>query len=750
MTTVANLEVQIGLKDTLTKGLATAQKSLSNFGLGVAGVGKGLQTAGTNMSNFGSNLSSSLAPMTDFVTAGIEAAASFESVMTELETFGGLAGDELEAVKQKALDMGAATMFSATDAADAMLNLVKAGMSTTDAMTAVDAAMTLAAVGEMDVANAATIVSTALAQFGIDAEYAGDVVDILAAAANVSAASVQSIADGLANVGPVAASAGLNIAETAAALAVMSNAGIDGAEAGTQLKSLLLNLQGDTAAEQMVGLGISMYDAAGQTRSFDDVLADIETSLSTKTPEEQADIMKNLAGSYGITALNALLAADGIDGTMEAMTEAPKASDLASAAMNTFSGKVEGLQGSVETLMIEALTPLMDNVLSPLVTKVTEIINAMTTWAGENPEVATAIGGVVLALAGLGIGLVVVGGLVSSLGTVFALFGGGLALVLSPIGLIAAGIGAIIVLLNDPGVQAGLSAWEGVFTNAGIIVNAILNDIAVNIRTMITDIRAAVLDAQVLFAEGQINMGFRVAENTAFLESLAASGAGMDIAQKFGDAINGYLAGETVDLDIGGMNWALSGEADPTTGAVAPAGMAQSIVDNIVDPVALQEAITLAMENNDQGALSVLVPVATELGIDVNDLWAQYFAAATEAGALGTAEVTIGAAVTVNPLSIDLSPVLAGINAAASGVGAGGARLTAGMPHLDTGGMVTGDGVAMLHANERVLNPAETKAYDSGGSGGGGDTVIFNGVTNIDDIIYQFKRRGVDLMALAA
>jgi hypothetical protein len=173
-----------------------------------------------------------------------------------------------------------------------------------------------------------------------------------------------------------------------------------------------------------------------------------------------------------------------------------------------------------------------------------------------------------------------------------------------------------------------------------------------------------------------------------------------------------------------------------------------ALAAKLVDPVLMQTAITQAMTENDQAALTALVPIAMEMGIDVNDLYAQYEAKAIEAGLLGTAEITMMAAVTVNPASIDLSPIMSGITSAASGAGLPVSALP-NMPHFDDGGTMATDGVAMLHAGERVLNPQETKAYEGGGAGG--STVVnFNGITNLDEIMYQLRRQGIDLTKLAA
>lgn len=744
MTEIASLSVTIGADiSNFVTGLRDTNTKLTGFGqsagTAIAGLGTGITNLGGKMQTLGSNIGDAVAPMFDFVTGGIEAASGFEDIMTQLKSFGGLADDELTAVSDLALKLGADTKFSATDAADAMLNLVKAGMSTTEAMTAVEAAMTLAAVGEIGVANAASIVSTSLAQFGIDAAYASDVVDLLAAAANVSSASVQSIADGLANVGPVAAAAGLNIMETSAALAVMSNAGIQGAEAGTQLKALLLNFQSDTAEDAFDSLGVSLYDAAGNTRDFDTVLDDLALALADKTPEEQADLMKALAGSYGITALNALMAAGGIDSTMEAMTQAPSAASLAEAAMGTFSGKVDGLSGSVETLMITALTPLMENVLTPMVESVTGIVNSITDWAAKNPELASTIGGIVLVVGALGIGLTVLGSVMTVVGGILTALGTGLGLILSPVGLLVGAVALLVAVVNDPAIQSGLAAWSGVFDMFGTIADAIgadiglkLNDVAVGIRSFFRDIEETINRIQIAGADIQMAAGINWDANAASRDAAIANMDTIGLAKGIETTLNDQLAaGEGINLD----------PSQYTNVDYA------ALASKITDPVLIQEAVSAALAEGDQAALGVLLPLATELGIDTQSIVDQFTATITSA----TAEdypATVVVDVLMTAGNIDVTGFTTAITAAANSAdvpnagGGGGNSLAADVvPRLDTGGTIQSEGLAYLHAGEVVLNQGQQAAQGNRGP----TTVNLSPNMSVDYMISELERMGIYL-----
>src|SRR3990167_7825808 len=378
---IASLFATLDLRDNLTSGLQGASNQLSGFEQGMTRAGRSLQGAGMG-------LTAMTAPILAFGAAGIVAASNFEGVMTQLQIFGDLGPAEMRAVQDAALQMGADTMFSAQDAAGAMLELVKSGMDVETAMLSTRAALDLAAAGEMSVTEASGVVSDAMSIFGLNAEDTTSIIDAFANAALSSRADVRGLSQGMRNVGPVARRYGLSIEQTAAALAVMADNGIEGAESGTALRSMLMNMTRDVPEVQQAcdDLGVSFYDTNGAVRDFDTVLDELGTALQDLPAEEQNRIMQTLAGTYGITGLSALLAAGGIDEMLVAMGNSPGASALAQAAMGTFAGKVDALKGSVETLMITALTPFLQTVLTPLAEKATEVVNAISDWVARNPE----------------------------------------------------------------------------------------------------------------------------------------------------------------------------------------------------------------------------------------------------------------------------------------------------------------------------------------------------------------------------
>ena len=782
-TVVSSLSVVIGADTSgFTRGADKVNQQITSFGTTAAGAmvatGRATTNFGNSVSGIGSQITGLSQPFVALATSGLDAASNFEDVMTNLQVFGGLSGAELEAVRQKALQMGADTKFSASDAAGGMLELVKSGMSVSDSMTAMAGTMDLAAAGQISLDQSSGIIVTTLAQFGMGADQAGEAANVLASAALASRADVSTLADGLKNVGPVAAAAGLDLKSTAASLAVLANAGIDGAEAGTQLKSLLLNFNSDTAKKQFDDLGVSLYDAKGNTRDFDTVLDELKIALDAMTPEQRAVAMKNLAGSYGVTALNALLAQGGIDSMKTAMDRAPSAAEMAAKGMGTFSGKVESLKGSVETLMITGLTPLMDNVLTPLAEKVTGVVNSFTAWAEKNPETASTIGGIVLVIGLLGGVLTVVGSAVSLFGMAISGMGAVVGFVFSPIGLLALAIGGLVLVLNDPRIQEGLGAWQGVFEMlpaviqvAAIAIQAGLDDASASVRAAIRDIHAQILEWQITATEIQIGLGINVDANKSFLQDLSNQVQSIDIAKQLESDINtGLASGGPITIDTGLITYITSGQAGTDQGGADVLG---TLASQIADPTAIQQAIDAAVGSGDVetakaliplgltlaggpeqqqvrmqelltsaleaggpdgAAFNALLPLAAEMDIDVKSITDQYQAAVTAAAANQTFDVVVHANVGVAVDHVGLSEISMGVQATANA--------STGVPTGATGGVMSGDGLAYLHEGERVLTRKQTDSYDSGRGGSGGNTFIINPTSNVDEMVNEIVRRG--------
>jgi TP901 family phage tail tape measure protein len=443
MTTVSSLDVLIGANISgLQRGLNQGNREISGFGGRIAAKFKGV---GDSISGVGSSIMGLSAPIGQALGYGISVASDFEGSLAEISARTGVVGTDLDTVRQFALQMGADTAFSAQEASDGLLELLSSGQSLEDAMATLPAIMNAAAAGGMELGAAADMVTNIMASFGLGVGETADVVNILAAAAGASSADMAGMGDAFANVGGVAKNFGLDVEETAAILAIFADNGIKGAEAGTQLKSMLLNMSSDTAQAAFDELGVSLYDAQGNMRDFETVISELDTALDALPVEEQNRLMQDLAGSYGIVGFTALRGETSISEMTTAMGEQATAADVAQARMDTFGGKLDSLKGSVESLMINALTPLMDNVLKPLIEDLTKTVNSISDWASKNPELAGGIG-VVAA------GIAILGPLLIGVGTAVSAFGAAIAIITSPITVL---VGAIAVLVG------WLSSGEG-------------------------------------------------------------------------------------------------------------------------------------------------------------------------------------------------------------------------------------------------------------------------------------------------
>lgn len=194
----------------------------------------------------------------------VKSASGFEAQIDAIAAVTGSAGKELEDLRNLALKLGADTSFSAGEAASALEELVKAGVSVEDVLNgAADATTALAAAGGLGIPQAATIAANAMNQFGVAGDQAAHVADVLAGAANASSADVETLGTSLSQVGAVANLAGLSLDDTVKALGQFANKGIQGSDAGTSLKTMLTNLIPTTDAQiaKFQELGLITYDA---------------------------------------------------------------------------------------------------------------------------------------------------------------------------------------------------------------------------------------------------------------------------------------------------------------------------------------------------------------------------------------------------------------------------------------------------------------------------------------------------------
>jgi TP901 family phage tail tape measure protein len=412
-------------------------------------------------------------------STAVSTVADFESITKQIEVLGGVSADMMPQVSDFLLQLGADSVFSASQAADAFLELAKSGLSVEDSFTALPEIMNLAAAGGIEIADAASIVIASVGAFGMTFDDTKDIVDSFAAAANVSTAEVADLSTAFGYAAPQAAALGLSVDDLNAMIALLQDRGIQASRAGTALRATFSSMAAPTekAAGAMVtinkalkenakaaGLNLSIYDDAGNLRSIDEFanalgfVADNAEELGFSAADVN-EFFDAIGGSANAVTAMRVLGETTEDGQIawmayrEAMGESASAADIGAALMDTFKGSIEALEGSIETLMIKSLLPLMQKALRPMVDFLTKVVNGISSLPQPILSVGAALAGVVSLFVTLVGTLSVLGAVIlGPLAVHFTAVAGALLAILNPLHaigmLVAAGGGLAFMLVT--------------------------------------------------------------------------------------------------------------------------------------------------------------------------------------------------------------------------------------------------------------------------------------------------------------
>ena len=311
-------------------------------------------------------------------TAAVKVGSSFESSMSQVAATMGLTvedirngSEEFELLSQAAKDAGATTAFSASEAADALNYLALAGYDAATSADVLPSVLNLAAAGGLDLAYASDLATDAMAALGIEASSANltEFGDKMAKTASKANTSVGQLGEAILTVGGTAKSLAGGTTELNAALGVLANRGIKGAEGGTALRNVILALSAptDKAADAMSALGLEVYDAAGNMRPLNEVFRDLDSALSGMTEGEKTKVLNEIFNKVDLKSAQALLAGCG-----EEFDNLAAAIDDSAGAMQNMA--LEGLGiGVYENLQ----APLRDTVqfATELVGRLSEALN---------------------------------------------------------------------------------------------------------------------------------------------------------------------------------------------------------------------------------------------------------------------------------------------------------------------------------------------------------------------------------------
>ncbi|MDT0672864.1 phage tail tape measure protein [Staphylococcus chromogenes] len=388
-------------------------------------LGPRLQEIGSKMQSVGRNMSMYVsAPIVAGFGAAVKKSIDFDDSMRKVKATSGATGSEFQQLRDKALEMGAKTKFSASESADALNYMALAGWDTKDMLGGIDGVMQLAAASGEDLGQVSDIVTDSLTAFGMKAKDSGHFADVLAQTSSKANTDVRGLGEAFKYAAPVAGALGYTVEDTSIAIGLMSNAGIKGEKAGTALRTMFTNLSSPTKAmkEKMDELGISITDSSGNMLPMRDVMDQLRGKFKGLSKEQQASAAATI---FGKEAMSGALAV--INASDEDYKKLTKSIDNSTGASKRMSDEMEGgIGGSIRQMKsaIESLAISIGDVMAPYIKKLAEWVSHAATKLNEMPKgTQKVVVGFGLLAAAIGPLLMALGVMVSTIGSAMTVLG---------------------------------------------------------------------------------------------------------------------------------------------------------------------------------------------------------------------------------------------------------------------------------------------------------------------------------------
>ncbi len=386
-------------------------------------VGAKMESVGDSIAGAGKKMMPLTTVIGGLGIAAVKTAADFDSSMSQVAAISGATGDDLQALRDKAREMGEKTKFSASEAADAMTYMAMAGWKSKDMISGIDGIMSLAAASGEDLATTSDIVTDALTAFGLSAKDSGHFADILAAASSNANTNVSMMGETFKYCAPIAGALGFSAEDTAEAIGLMANAGIKSSQAGTALRTIMNNLAGDVkiSGKAIGDVTIATTNADGSMRDLSDILADCRAAFGNLTESEKANAAESLVGKNAMSGFLALMnaapediaklsgAIDNCDGSAEKM---------AATMQDNLAGQLTILKSQLQELAISFGEILMPAIRS-IVSKIQDFVDKLNGMDEGTKQAIVKIG---LLVAAIGPLLVILGTVISKTGTALRAF----------------------------------------------------------------------------------------------------------------------------------------------------------------------------------------------------------------------------------------------------------------------------------------------------------------------------------------
>lgn len=458
-TAIAYLELDTS---KFSKGFVSAYNDLRVFGDKSATAEQKLNGLSSAFKTAGGLLSKNVTlPIVGVGAAAVKSGTDFESAMSQVAATMGTTTDKIQDLSKFAQHMGATTAFSATQAAEGLNVLAQSGLTAEEQMQALPEVLNLAAAGNLSLADSSTYVVGTLKGFGKGMDEAKRVTDLVAKGATMANTDVRGLGTALSSSSATAKSYGQNMDSVTLSLLRLAEQNITGEEAATALNRAMMDLYTptSTAKKALDELGVSVYDAQGNARDFNDVVDELNGKLSGMSEEEQNAYKNTIFTTYGLQAFNKMT----VSSTEKVNDFKEGLKDANDSALKQAQTQLDNLKGDI-TLFKSALEGagiVISNVLIPNIRNfiqwVTNLVTKFNKLSEEQQDLIVKIG---LIVAAIGPALLILSKVISVVASIIKVIGivkG----VLLPI------INAVFLLKN--GVTTAFLAMEG-FSKGAIVV----------------------------------------------------------------------------------------------------------------------------------------------------------------------------------------------------------------------------------------------------------------------------------------
>lgn len=403
-------------------GLSTAQSQAKSASKSLTGA---FSSIGTTLTGVGKSMTAlATGPILALGGTAVTVASNFEAALSKVTAVSGTASDavikladgSMTTLKDKAMEMGSKTKFSASEAADAMYYMGLAGWDAKSMVEGLDGVMNLAAASGEDLGTASDIVTDALTAFGLSAGDATYFADLLARTSSSSNTTVSLMGETFKYVAPLCGALGYSADDAAIAIGLMANSGIKGSQAGTSLKTAITNMvkPTDSMATKMKELGIEVTNQDGSMKTLRETMIMLREKFAGLSEAEQAQAASTIFGKEAMSGMLAIINAS--DKDFENLCNSIDTADGAAETMaNTMNDNLQGqltiLKSTLETVAIQ-----FGDMLVPVIKKVVEKVQEFSTWlTGLNEQQRETIIKIAATVAAIGPVLLIGGKLISGI-----------------------------------------------------------------------------------------------------------------------------------------------------------------------------------------------------------------------------------------------------------------------------------------------------------------------------------------------